>query len=100
MREHRLDGDRALTADGRREVARWVLFLYSDIEYTWPTSYSFIQVHSDLMNLLTLGWWERRKDREFAAFAQTGDFNVWPFHSAAEYESTTREPRFFVGRTA
>ena len=40
FRTHRLTGRHALAPAGRREVARWVLFLQSDVEYTWPTRYS------------------------------------------------------------
>jgi hypothetical protein len=90
---HRLSGDRALTSEGRREVARWVLFLYSDVEYMWPASYSFIQVRADLMNLLTLGWWERRKDSAFSAFAEAGEFEVWPFRLSPDYQAALRLPR-------
>jgi hypothetical protein len=97
--EHRLDGDRALTSAGRREVARWVLFLYSEVEYTWPTSYSFMQIHNALMSLLTFGWWERRKERAFAAFARLGDFDVWPFRTRADYQIAIRRPRFFAGHS-
>lgn len=37
LREYRLAGKHRLAADARREVARWILFLQSDLEYEWPT---------------------------------------------------------------
>ena len=52
------------------------------------------------MNVLTLGWWERRKAAAFRAFAQTGDFAVWPFRSRAEYDAAIRRPRFLAGGSA
>ena len=97
---HRLTGRNALTAAGRREVARWVLFLQSDVEYSWPTSYSFMQIYNWPMNLLTLGWWERRKQETFQAFAKSGEFTVWPFRTRTDYEAAVGRPRFLVGRTA
>jgi len=42
MFRHRADGPHALAKDDRRSVARWVLFLRTDIEYSWP-NYDFRQ---------------------------------------------------------
>jgi hypothetical protein len=39
---HRATGKHALTGPARTEIARWILFLHSDREYTWP-QYSFSQ---------------------------------------------------------
>ena len=100
LRTHRLTGGDALTPAGMREVSRWVLFLQSDVEYAWPTSYSFIQIYNWPLNLLTLGWWERRKAEKFRAFAQTGDFEVWPFGTRAEYDAVVCHPRFLAGGNA
>ncbi|MGV8122292.1 MAG: hypothetical protein AB2L14_21230 [Candidatus Xenobiia bacterium LiM19] len=36
LHEHRLTGSRSLTKEGRREVARWILFLKTDLEYEGP----------------------------------------------------------------
>src|SRR5436190_23104801 len=36
IRTHKLSGDYALTKEFKSEVARWLLFLYSDAEYEWP----------------------------------------------------------------
>ncbi len=89
--QHRAAGRHALNRLGRRTVARWILFLHTDLEYRWPT-FSFMQIYNWPLNLLTLGWWERRKERRSTAFQQAGDFEVWPFFSS-QRRSTKRPLR-------
>lgn len=84
MESHR--GKHAITKKDKREVAKWVVFLHSDLEYLWP-EYSFIQI--DLlfywpMNLLTFGWWGRQKRRRWSEFQEAGDYSAWPFLREAE----------------
>jgi hypothetical protein len=80
-----------LPREGRREVARWILFLYSDFEYEWLMK-SFISLSSCLLNLLTLGWWGRSQVRHFRAM---GDWDVWPFIRRADFEEACRRPHLF-----
>ena len=96
---HRAEGRHALTPDARRLVARWVLFLHSDRQYRWPP-FSFMQIHNWPVNVLTLGWWERRKRRRFEAFQRAGHFNVWPFLTTVEYKEALAKPRFLRGSAA
>ncbi len=96
---HRAEGRHALMPETRRMVARWILFLQSDLEYRWP-SFSFMQIYNWPLNLLTLGWWERRKSRRLDAFKRTGHFKVWPFFATDEFKRALRNPRFCRGRAA
>lgn len=84
-------------SEARRGVASWIVFLHSDTEYFWP-EYSFIQVVNWPMNLLTLGWWERRKQRRWQRFQEAGDFAVWPFFCRSDLESARARPRLLAGR--
>jgi hypothetical protein len=45
MVEHRATGEHALDKEGRHEIVRWIAFLYSNEEYSWP-EFSFRETHS------------------------------------------------------
>jgi hypothetical protein len=81
--EYRLVGPNRLTARGRHEVLRWVLFLRSEQEYEWPWLRS-----GCLLSMLTLGI-EPRIRR--ARWRRAGDFDVWPFLRRSHYESVYRQ---------
>lgn len=85
FRHHYAEGRHSLGQDSRREIARWILFLNTDLEYAWPV-FSFRQSVNWPMDLITRGWWERRKRRAFVEFKSAGDFSVWPFLSQSEFE--------------
>lgn len=76
LREHRLDGADALDRAGRRHIARWLLFLRSDLEYEWPEMPGWLGLFLIVPNLVTfnlLGWaFKRWRDGR-------GDAEVWPF---------------------
>ena len=94
LRPHYLHASREL----RHELARWVLFLSSDCEYTWPR-FRFLGLTVPLvLNWLSGGWLQRRLNRPFDRFAACGDFSVWPFRTRAEYERALRQPRYLGGR--
>lgn len=76
LREHRMTGPYALTPSGRRHVARWLVFLKSDVEYEWVEVPFWLKVLLFVPNVATLGligsalqWWLDRQ----------GDTDVWPF---------------------
>lgn len=93
LRTHRLTGQWALTAEGRSEIARWVMFLYTDQEYKWPIT-NFINPTGCLLNMVTLGLWGwimgPRRAQQLEAM---GDWNIWPFLSSQSYEASRRNPR-------
>jgi hypothetical protein len=96
LEQHYATGQYAIADDGKRTVARWVVFLHSENEYLW-SDYSFIQVFNWPLNLLTLGWWERRKARRFEQYQEAGEFSVWPFVREADFYRAVQRPRFFSG---
>jgi hypothetical protein len=98
-REHYVEDTLPRHSEGRKMVARWIAFLYSDDEYLWP-EYSFLQIVNWPMNLLTFGWWERMKRRRWEQFLEAGDFDVWPFCRRQDLEAAARKPRLLGGRAA
>ncbi|MEM7164425.1 MAG: hypothetical protein AAF581_03120 [Planctomycetota bacterium] len=90
--------DRQVCDAWRPEVARWVLFLHSDLEYSWPPGNNFRCPLIDWpLNLLTLGWWERRERERVAAWERSGDVNVWPFLSSDELAAAAKDHPFAAG---
>jgi hypothetical protein len=97
--QHRAVEKHYLPRPAREEIGRWILFLHSDVEYTWP-QFSFIQIVNWPMNLLTFGWWEWRKQRRFDEFMSAGDFSVWPFVAKQDYDTALNHPRYLAGQDA
>ncbi|MEA3207697.1 MAG: hypothetical protein QOE70_754 [Chthoniobacter sp.] len=96
---HRATGRHYLGKPARHEIGRWILFLHSDLEYTWP-DFDFMQIVNWPINVLTFGWWERRKGKRFCEFTAAGDFDVWPFASHADHERALEQPRLLANRAA
>ena len=94
--QHRAAGKHAITDDGKREIAKWVVFLHSEQEYVWP-EYSFIQIVNWPLNLLTFGWWERHKGRRRKDFQEAGEFSAWPFVRMADLNDAAQRPRYLAG---
>jgi len=86
MKEYKLQGKDALEAVVKNEVARWVLFLKSNYEYSWP-SVPFLQrvLHAVTFGLLGTSW------------ASSGDINVWPFLKA-EHFAKAKEEHGYLGK--
>jgi hypothetical protein len=76
MHEYRLEGPRALNRTARRGIARWIVFLRSDVEYQWPNLTGWRWLVLAFPNMLTfgaIGWLVRRwHDRH-------GEADAWPF---------------------
>jgi len=97
--KHRAVGRHHLPKPAREEIGRWILFLHSEHEYTWP-HFSFLQLVYWPMNILTLGWWGNRKKKRLDEFMAAGDFPVWPFVSRQDYEASLEYPRYLTGQRA
>lgn len=99
LRTHYVEGELGRGSAGRKEIARWIAFLYSNQEYLWP-EYSFIQIVNWPVNVLTFGWWERMKKKRWEQFLEAGDFDVWPFFAREELEAVLSRPRLLSGSGA
>ena len=96
LREHRLTGRDAVSACDRRIVARFILFLHSDLEYEWPR-HPLEGLRRLLVSVLSLGTIPRRVDKEWEA---SGDIDVWPFIRRVDYEEALNNPKLLRGRAA
>jgi hypothetical protein len=116
--EHRATGKHAFDRKGRHEIARWIAFLYSDEEYSWPEfSFGllakeifliwllifFLLLDNDLsltgafmLGLCLCMWW--RGKRRWQTFQKAGDFNVWPFLCREDLGRILPHPRLLSGR--
>ena len=65
----------AIDRAGRREIARWVVFLYSEQDYLWP-EYSFIQIVDWPLSILTLDWWGKKQRQKWQQYQDAGDFDI------------------------
>ena len=99
LRIYRLRGRDRLDPRVRRDAARWVLFLKTDLPYEWPaTPFGLLGgIVYVLANVLTLGRVGRRARRQFA---RHGDIAVWPFVRRADYEAALSRPPYLNGPTA
>ena len=99
---HKLTSKHKLSDDQNKEIARFILFLHSDLEYDWTyvdltnpvIRFSFTDI---LKSIITLGQHYRdlnlQREEEFELMKKTGDFELWPFKTRTEYEQKlTRQP--------
>lgn len=89
--EYRLVGRDRLSEKDRRLVARWVLFLKSDLEYEWPTYPPLPVLLWLLLHLLTLG---RTTAYYFPSWKAKGDFDVWPFVHRGDFDAALKAPPY------
>jgi hypothetical protein len=90
LRAYRLDGANRLPFAVRRQVARWVLFLHSDLPYEWPVATRTEKLVRSIAGLLTMSvatrlWKTARQVAE--------DAEVWPFFRRVDYRRALRVPR-------
>ena len=93
LREYRLAGRYRLPREARREVARWILFLKSDLTYEWPRLLGCFRFPWYLLNFLSLGLlglFVRRR------LLSSVNLDVWPFYRESDYEAALARPPYFA----
>ena len=90
MKEYKLKGKDALERVVKEEVARWVLFLKSNYEYSWPN----VPILQRLLHTLTFGLFGTSYAKVWAA---SGDIDVWPFLKA-EHFARAKEEHGYLGK--
>lgn len=89
LEEYRLSGIHRLDEKTKSVVARWVLFLKTDLPYEWPVSDIKQGLLHFIANILTLG----TANKSYASKYQArGDIEVWPFLRQADYELALQDP--------
>ena len=92
LKEHTLTGLDRLSPDDRHAVARWIVFLHSDLEYQWP-KYPLVGLRGALLNLVTFG---RAGRAAAASWGTKGDVDVWPFIARSDLEVASSKPRLLA----
>lgn len=101
-----LKGHYKLSDEQIKEIARYILFLHSDIEYDWTyidlTNPVFRFSFTDILkSIITLGQHYRdlnlRREEEFELMKKTGDFEFWPFKTKSDYEGQLKKQPFLNG---
>ncbi|MEO9824559.1 MAG: hypothetical protein ABJF50_09115 [Paracoccaceae bacterium] len=96
-KEHRLIGKYRLPPDQRRACVRWILFLYSDHLYEWPTIYlpgidpASRTQRNFLKRLFSMH--QHLNEDQVMNFMSTGHYPVWPFLRVADYKKALAQPR-------
>lgn len=87
FREHRMGLKHGMTREGRRLLARWIMFLKSERPYEYP-------IHGCLATIIkwiTLGL-VRKADPMTA-----GDAEYWPYFRRTDFEADLAKPRYLSG---
>jgi hypothetical protein len=92
VRKHKMKNEWAIPEEGKRKIANWLLFLYTDEEYCWPRiSFPGVrpQEHGYLAKLLGL---HRKQSR----FLSSGAYEIWPFINHESFENAKKHPRLLA----
>jgi hypothetical protein len=85
MHEHTLRGEFALTDGIRRDFARAVVFLQTDLEYEWKHRARLRGFLNSLRRTPPLR-------------TEGGDLRYWPFYRRADYTAALKTPVYLSGR--
>ena len=85
FKTHRLAGDHQLTDEGRRMVARSIVFLHSDFPMEWPRANLLL----GFLNLLSFGLFLKM----YPLRPSGGNGEVWPFFRQSDLAAASARPR-------
>lgn len=103
---HKLRGRHKLSDVQLKEIARFILFLHSGLEYKWTyidvtnpiIRFSFTDI---LKSIITWGQHYRninlKREEELELMKKTGNFELWPFKTSAESEQQLKQQPFLNG---
>ena len=97
LHEHRLTGKYRLSPEAREQVARWVLFLETDLPYEWPVVPLGVRFALMPLNVITLGLLGRLVQHYTS---RGGPVQLWPFRRALDYEAALAQPPYLHGEGA
>src|ERR1044072_1986353 len=92
---HTLTGEYVLTKEFKKQVARWLMFLYSEEEYLWPRigKPGFRSSSESLWLSWIFGFGQRRLKK----FMASGDYEVWPFINRESFDRARKNPVLLRG---
>lgn len=89
LKEHKLDNEQVLPKEIKKLMSRWIMFLYSDEDYQWPSmSYPGIRPLKHSMFSKLFG--RPAKEKKFMSY---GDYNVWPFINEGSFNNAKENPK-------
>ena len=96
LRKHKNEGKWKLNEAQREIVVRIVMFLKSDLEYSWPAIPEWYKTLRPVIYLLSLGVAVKALDRKFEYI---DELDVWPFRNESEIEVTKHAPKYLASAT-
>ena len=93
FQKHTLAGKWRIDKAGRRIIARWILFLQTDLEYEWP----YPTIKHDWRRIITILTFGLSPKFREPAYPELGDHDVWPFFRVEDYEKAQRTPKLLAG---
>jgi hypothetical protein len=105
--QYKLKGKHKLTDQQLKDIARYILFLHSDLEYEWPyidvtnplIKFSFKDL---LLTVLTLGQnirdERKKREQQIKEAESKGDMDIWPFFRQRDYEAQLKKHPFLAGQ--
>lgn len=106
LKNHKLIGKYELPEDVLKEIARYILFLHSDLEYEWK----YVDMTNPLIKLtikdliksvMTLGKHyieiKEQREKEFEEMRKEGDIAYWPFKTQVDYEKQLDKHPYLIG---
>lgn len=94
LRQYKLKGKYAIPPKDKSVVARWLLFLKTDLEYEWPTHPSetwwgmLLSLFS--LTLIPKMFWNKK-------WTHSGNSKYWPFIREKDFKKIRRTPRLLSG---
>jgi hypothetical protein len=89
----RYAGRNRLPKDTRRHIARWILFLRTQLPYVWPLEGWWQRLAWVPIHLVTLGFSARLRNKRWQA---SGEFAVWPFRRLTDYRAALRRSPYLA----
>jgi hypothetical protein len=87
---HRLEGAHALTPEGKKCFARWILFLQTNRHYEWQRhDFIFGGIRDWFFDRVTFGWWTKWR----RGMGEEVDWEIWPFRRPEDFASARIRPR-------
>jgi hypothetical protein len=91
MHEHTLKDEFTLTDGIRRDFARAILFLHTDLEYEWKHRMGLRGFLNSSFHL-----WPLRRTPPIRT--EGGDLRYWPFYRRSDYTAARKAPTYLGGR--
>jgi hypothetical protein len=106
-RNHKLIDSDKLSDYAKLEIARYILFLKSNREYSWENIHIMnplicLPISDILKSVFSFGRYYRKikqsRNEEFERVKKTGDFEYWPFKTISEFEKELKHHTFLSGQ--